>query len=184
MIFRCLFQKKVKGWESVLKNANQCNQKLQTKIIELKKTLYRQESKFKRLQDLINKNVVVKNSEKLLIEKTKKDIDILTLLNFENKEIKIFNIECDHISENYKLVLWFSKTDDIIKIIDIQGGNSLGHGSIAINHLVDFAKRSNVNTIIGDISLVDEAHFDRLYCFYEKNGFIIDKENRTIKRLI
>lgn len=182
MIFKFLFRRKIREWQTRIDNVNQEIKILKVNYAEISNLLSKQEMRFKRIQYLVNERLLY--SEKLLLEKTDKGIDILTSVSLKRAEIEIFNIDCEYYAENRSLVLWFRKENDIIKIEDIQGGNSLGHGSVAIRHLVDFAKRNNVTRIIGEISVTNNDHLDRLSSFYEKNQFLVDKVNWKLERVL
>ncbi|MNH50182.1 hypothetical protein D3C73_17930 [compost metagenome] len=61
-----------------------------------------------------------------------------------------------------------------------------GYGSILMVNIIDIAKRLNADTITGNLSETDSAHFDKLEHFYKKHGFIVNIDasgkNGTILR--
>lgn len=66
-----------------------------------------------------------------------------------------------------------------------------GYGSIVMEQLIKYAKHLNVSYISGELSFVDVGASDddetkrenreRLYHFYPKFGFVINKAERKIK---
>lgn len=46
-----------------------------------------------------------------------------------------------------------------------------GYGSMMMAELLEYVCRKNIHTIIGNLSLVDREHKNRLHAFYIKNGF-------------
>ena len=66
-----------------------------------------------------------------------------------------------------------------------------GYGSIVMEQLIKYAKHLNVSYISGKLSFVDIGTSDddetksenreRLYHFYSKFGFVINKEERIIR---
>jgi GNAT superfamily N-acetyltransferase len=48
-----------------------------------------------------------------------------------------------------------------------------GYGSLMMQKLLEFASLKGLDTIHGNLSLVDKDHEERLQHFYEKHGFDI-----------
>lgn len=182
MIFDIIFQKQIKIWEAQIEKLYKEIVDLKNKYKESTQLLISQKMRNKRIEYLINEKQ--KYGINIRIEQTSKGVEVLTYLNLEEGEIELFNIDCVHYAERRVLVLWFQKTDGSIKIQDIQGGSGLGHGSVAMKHLIKFAKDFKVTRIVGDISPVDDDHIDRLFAFYTKNGFIVDKELRKVEKIL
>jgi hypothetical protein len=143
-------------------------------------------NKLKRIEYLLNDRV--HESSKYLVEKTKKEIEVLTSINkkgsFNDIEIEIFDLTCYQHNESRELVLWGQRRDKAIFIQDIQGGHNYGHGELALNHLFKIAKDEGFDKIEGNLSHDDYDHIDRLYAFYEKMGFEIIKDDIDNQRII
>ena len=58
---------------------------------------------------------------------------------------------------------------------------NMGFGSLAIENLIKYAYAFGSYEITGFISPADKDHYDRLFHFYEKFGFIIDDKKRISK---
>lgn len=158
---------------------------LKNEKITLKKQIAFHIERYKRIQFLLNSRVAKKS--KCFIEQTKKGINVLTAINYSEFEIEIFDLDNIHYNANRSLVLWATRrSDEIIFIKDIQGGNNKGHGELAVNHLIEYSKTLKVKRIEGMISQTDFLHLDRLKSFYKKMKFKADydnfKENRKIER--
>ncbi|WP_177213542.1 GNAT family N-acetyltransferase [Proteiniclasticum ruminis] len=55
-----------------------------------------------------------------------------------------------------------------------------GYGSLMMDELFKYAYENEINKIVGNLSLVDSDHKERLKAFYEKNGFrVIEYELPT-----
>ena len=85
MIFKFLFKKEIREWQTRLDIANNRVRELSKLNDEATRLCSKLKLRLKRLEYLINDRL--KNSEKLLIEKTDKGIDILTSLDFRRTEI-------------------------------------------------------------------------------------------------
>lgn len=58
--------------------------------------------------------------------------------------------------------------------------NNVGNGSICMKHFLNEIKNDGYCLVKGELSSVDEAHFDRSIHFYEKFGFNIQlNENKS-----
>ena len=184
MIFKILFRKKIEEWRMQLKRADSRIAELHGQNLDLKSELITKNLRLKRLTYLLNDRI--RNRKNLRIEKTAKGTDILTTLNWENNEIEIFDIKCEHFADYRSLVLWYQKPDPhTIHIVGIEGGKGSGHGSVAMTHLLDFAKENGIKRITGNLTTSDiDDHKERLFRFYEKHGFSIDRVERKIDRIM
>lgn len=78
------------------------------------------------------------------------------------------------------------KEDSCATIIDIIGETSLGYGSILLSYFVELCTVQKIETIRGNLSLVDSDHFDRSEKFYKKHGFEVvfnDKHTNGVMTL-
>lgn len=46
-----------------------------------------------------------------------------------------------------------------------------GYGSMMMDELLKYAYKNEIHTIIGNLSIVDKEHKERLHAFYIKHGF-------------
>ena len=60
----------------------------------------------------------------------------------------------------------YIKIDDILVV-----NNDVGNGSILMPYFIKYCKTTDARYICGQLSSVDEGHFDRLKHFYKKHGF-------------
>lgn len=183
MFFRLIYKKKLEKLKSQKEELYHEIRKLKSEKIELKEIILFEQKRFKRIVFLLN-NRVHKNT-KCLIQTTNKGINVLTAINKNECEIEVFDIDNIEYNSNRKLVLWAQNRGDEYFIKDIQGGDGKGHGEIAMNHLIELAKKESMEKIIGEISSVDFGHIDRLRAFYKKMGFEVDirpSRNGTIIR--
>lgn len=143
-----------------------------------------------KILQIIEKNRKDKINEKI-INIAKKDQDRKAAGVFKTKFNDIVGVVILHTDCLIRIELYQSKgkastltsvlNKDTINIGDIQMvRNCRGFGSIAMKMLIDYAKEINVNRITGELSLVDEDHFDRLEYFYKKHGFkVMFNKNKT-----
>lgn len=107
-------------------------------------------------------------------------------INFFKKTIKVWiepidNLIFSKISINDKEISRIQcvlQEDGILLIGDIVPfkKNSYyckGYGSLMMDELLKYACENNINKIVGNLSLVDRNHKERLKAFYEKNGFTV-----------
>jgi hypothetical protein len=172
MLYELLFKKKIKKQELKKQELYAEIRKIKSEKIILKENLNFEKKRFERIKFLLN-NRVHKNA-KCLIEKTKKDFNVLTAINDKDYEIELFDLDNIEYNLNRTMVLWANNREKEFFIKDIQGGNGNGHGEVAMKHLIDFAKEQSKERIIGEISSVDFDHKDRLTAFYEKMGFKVN----------
>ncbi|AZJ36444.1 hypothetical protein D6T69_13300 [Tenacibaculum singaporense] len=185
MIFRLLFNKKVKEFEALKNKYLKKTYSLEKKKKALESDLKFERNRFKRISFLLNDRV--HPNSKSFIEKTKKGVNILTAIKAGECEIEIFNIDNIEYNLNRELVLWAIKREGEYFIKDIQGGNSNGHGEVAMNHLFKIAKNNNINKITGELSSNDYDHKDRLIAFYSKMGFEVNyfsDNNGSIQKIL
>lgn len=185
MIFRLIFKKELEELKAQKAELYDTIKKLNIEKKELADKVQFEQNRFERIKFLLN-NRVNKNS-KCLIEKTKKGLNVLTAINENEYEIEIFNLDNTEHNLNRALVLWAESREKEYFIQNIQGGNGKGHGEIAMNHLIEIAKRESKEQISGIISSVDFDHKCRLIAFYEKMGFKVnissDQGGTLIKKL-
>ncbi len=172
MIFQLIFKKRLE--KQKLKE-----QKLYTEIrnlelekSELEKKVQFEKERFERIKFLF-KDKLTKNS-RCLIEKTKKGSNVLSVICDDEFKVEVFDLDNSEHYKKRELVLWAQDKNKEFFIIDIQGGCSKGHGEIAVNHLIKFAKTKGKVQISGKLSIVDIKHKKRLIAFYTKMGFEID----------
>ncbi len=72
---------------------------------------------------------------------------------------------------------WKNTEHIIIDDIDFKDQDyNVGHGTILMNYLFEYAKEHNAKYISGELSPEDKDHFDRSEAFYKKHGFIVSFE--------
>lgn len=172
MFLNFLFRKKIEEFKSNEIKLLQQIGKLNSEKNELENEIKNRDKRFERIKFLLNERVNRKS--RCFIEQTKKGRNILTSINEQDYEIEVFDIDDVEINSNRELVLWATSREKEYFIKDIQGGNSLGHGEIAMNHLIDYSKKQNKEYITGQISSTDYDHKDRLISFYKKMGFEVN----------
>ena len=172
MIFKLLFSREIEKYEIEKNDLKTKIRNIKSEKDALTKNLDLEKKRLERIEFLLNHRV--HTGAKCLIEKTKKGFYILTAIKDKEYEIEIFNIDKVEYNSNRALVLWAKTYEKHIFIQDIQGGNGNGHGEIAMNHLIEFAKRESKEKIIGKLSSVDFSHKERLIAFYEKMGFKVN----------
>ncbi len=72
---------------------------------------------------------------------------------------------------------WKNTEHIIIDDIDFKDQDyNVGHGTILMNYLFEYAKEHNAKYISGELSPEDKDHFDRSEAFYKKHGFTVSFE--------
>lgn len=65
--------------------------------------------------------------------------------------------------------------DPYIKIDDILvEDNEVGNGSILMPYFIEYCKTTDAKYICGELSSIDNEHFDRSEHFYKKHGFDVE----------
>ena len=103
-----------------------------------------------------------------------------------NKKIKVWTDKYDHSmyikislgDDEISKMSCILQGDGVLLLADIipfskEKYYSKGYGTMMMNELFDYAKNNQINSIVGNLSIVDEDHKDRLHAFYRKNGFDI-----------
>lgn len=171
LIFRLLFKRKINEIKTGKDELYSVIRRLKKENESLISNLKNEELKNERIQFLINNNMLGVNE--LQIEKTDKGVLTLVKIKHNPIEILIYNVDVDNVYEKHTLLVYTSSFGESLRIKDIQGGNSFGHGSLAMKHLFKLAKEKGFKSITGDLSYTDFEHKDRLFHFYEKHGFEI-----------
>lgn len=177
MIFNILFKRKIDQFKNEEKRLWS---KIQNEINEknlIKKELELEQEKHKRIKYLLNNRIDKKST--VQIATTKKNVLVLLAIKEYPFQIEVFDLITLHYSFNRVLVLWGYKRDKSFFIQDIQGGQSLGHGELAIDYLIKHAKNKHYESITGELAECDvKDHKERLIHFYTKFGFILQFQNR------
>lgn len=171
-LFKLFFKKRLEEYKFNTKQLNRRIEKLNSENNILKEQLLFEKRRFKRIKFLLNNRITDNNI--YLIEKTKKDLNVLTKINKCKYKIEIFDLDNMNYNADRTLVLFARIIDEDFFIDDIQGGKGNGHGELAMTHLIDFAQKLGLKTIRGKLSYVDYSHGDRLKAFYKKMEFSIN----------
>ena len=75
--------------------------------------------------------------------------------------------------------------EETLLICDIMPFKNKGHyckgyGSIMITKLFEYCLHNKITKVLGNLSIVDADHKDRLHGFYKKNGFEIIEYEKPI----
>lgn len=141
-------------------------------ITDLTEKMTLLEEKQKRIEFLLNERIPKRCN---FIQRTKKGVEILTSIKYNpGFEIEIFDLENTQYNQNRSLWMVASlKPQNTVFINNIEGGKGLGHGQVAMDHLIEFAIKNECTKIMGELSPADYDHKDRLYAFYSKFDFSI-----------
>lgn len=179
MIVNFLLKKRILEFNELKKELYSEIREEKEKNRKLKRDLDVLIRKHKRINYLLNDRVYKKRS-KIFIDKTKKGVEVLVVVNEEGIEIEIFDLETKYYAENRSMVLWANRNvidEEAFFIKDIQGGNSLGHGELILKYLFEIAKKNKILKIGGRVSSGDFDHIERLKYFYKKMGFVGNYDN-------
>lgn len=141
----------------------------------IKEELEKEKIKNERILFLVNDKA--KWSDKIIIEKTHKGVLVMLLIKNFPFEIWMYDIDNSDIYERNSLLVYTTPMSDFLFIKDIQGGNSFGHGTLAMKYIIEHAKEKKYTSIKGKLSKTDIDHKERLFYFYKKHGFTIELEN-------
>lgn len=185
MIFSFLFKKRIAKFNEIKNElySEIRKEKIKNRILEKEKEDL--DRRNERIKYLLNSRISKRSRP--FIDRTKKGIDVLVAVNDKEIEIEIFDLDTKFYAENRSIVLWANSLfldDKVLFIKDIQGGNGLGHGELALNYLFNIAKKKGFSKIEGRVSSVDFDHVERLKHFYKKMGFEGNFENLKNKDLL
>lgn len=182
-LYNLLFSSREKRYDTIINARGDNIKELKKKILVLEKEQLSQHNQIERIKYLINDRTTLSNN--ISIQETSKGLPILVAVNLINFEIEIFDLITENSRQNRTIVLWAQKNQNRLHIQDIQGGRNLGHGSVAMKVLIEYAEDNGIEKITGNLSQVDYDHKDRLIAFYEKFGFVVeyqdDKKGKIIK---
>ena len=152
--------------------------------------LYSSVKRNERIEYIINDCLVGSNELKQCF--TNKEVPVI--LSFSHSKtirrinIAIYDIDTSNLFKQHSLILYAQMVDkEMIFIEDILGGESKGHGKLAMQRLFEFAKKNHFKIVRGIISQGDKNHHDRLKFFYESLGFdfvVDDTHNGFIQKII
>ena len=160
---------------------------LKGQLADTKETISFERTRYGRITYLLNQRTP--KGSNLSIEKTSKGFNVLTSVNTTEKEFEVEVFDLDHTRPNLnrRLVLWADFRVDHFYIHDIQGGTGNGHGSIALAHLMEHVKKWNLAHsqlsplfISGKLHTEGKENQERQDTFYQKFGFLVDKEEMKI----
>lgn len=165
-LFKMLFKYEAYVLE---KNESEIND-LWNKNYDLEKVNKEYSRLHEKLLDTFNKYDFI-----LGIEKNKNEESYIAACNSDDAQIDIYLI---HIFYKQKPFIQsilhtnYSTGDTYLEITDVQAmDNSVGNGSLLMNHFLKEAKRRNVKYIYGMLSEVDKDNFIRSVPYYKKFGF-------------
>lgn len=119
------------------------------------------------------------NAEFLWCDKNKLDTPLAAIR--KNNTIYLFG--GSYTSIMYAPKILFHINGDVLHIDDVlMKHNNVGNGSIAMNALLEYARRNKIKRIEGFLSNVDDDHKERRNHYYEKFGFKI-MNSKTIMEL-
>jgi len=153
-------------------------------FLEGQKEIYRLKSENSNLEHVINGvNSLILNGNKILGIRKTKNKEYVLVYEAENCESYKFHI--------YVAIPFLSRTKEVVRlvttlyeatksvkindiIIDKEADTNKGYGSIALEYLINKAKKEKIKRIYGRITEEDyKSHGDRLMHFYKKFGFHI-----------
>ena len=140
------------------------------KLEELNEQLKLNKERIERLSYLVNERC---RNASIRITETHKGVGVLVSYSEKEKEFEIFDLGVNFSREDRKLVLWWQYRERGVYLIDIQGGASCGHGTLALDILKSCASEMNIKTIYGRLAVADWHNRERQLAFYRKNGFEI-----------
>lgn len=139
-----------------------------------------------------------KYNETIINIEMNKGIPVIVTLQIEHdykckiKSINLYAYKYDFIRKYIRVQELFTQisySDELprsISIIDFRGEMYNGYGSIVMNQFLSFIKTlkfASIKKVTGHLSLVDRDHWDMLYHFYQKFGFIITDDQHIILEL-
>jgi hypothetical protein len=152
--------------------------------------LYSSVKRNERIEFIINRCLVGNNELKYC--RTSKDVPVILSFSYPKTikkiDIAIYDIDTSNLFKGHSLILYAQIIDkEMIFIEDILGGESKGHGKLAMLTLIEFAQENHFKIIRGKIKQNDKNHHDRLKFFYESLGFdfvVDDTHNGFIQKIL
>lgn len=152
------------------------NNNYKKELSRIKNVLYENERRYGLIEHIFN---LFPNAEIVGISKNKDDKELISVINKSNT-IYLFGeryqgiMRLPRINFEIRKRQEFNFEEKYIHIIDIlMMDNEIGNGTVAMNTLLNYAKKIDAKFIDGTLSSVDDDHVDRRNHFYEKFGFTI-----------
>ncbi|MGB6151850.1 MAG: hypothetical protein WBG48_07655 [Pricia sp.] len=188
MFYNLFFAKRIKKEKIKVDALYREIRSLRSQTEKSQETAEFEQKRYSRLKYLLNQRVHKGSS--CTIETTGKGYETLVAVSKEGTEFEteIFNLDNTQKMAKRELVLWAKEHQDHYHIRDIQGGSGKGHGSIAMNSLIEHVKNNNngkwdgaKSYISGNLYTEGEKNRERQDAFYPKWGFAVDRDRMKIR---
>lgn len=187
MFYNLFFAKRIKKEKIKVDSLYSEIRTLRSQMEKFQGTVDFEQKRYSRLKYLLNERA--QKGSRCTIETTSKGYETLVAVRKEGTEFEteIFDLDNTEKMSKRELVIWAKEHQDHYHIRDIQGGSGKGHGSLAMNSLIEHIKNNNGKAdcaksyISGKLYTEGKENRERQNAFYPKWGFAVDRDSMKIR---